>query len=49
MGVLALVDPRVRRFVSAGSALGDAVAVLDAVLAVPSVATLVEAGDLLKH
>ena len=34
MGVLALVDPRVRRFVSAGSALGDAVAVLDAVLAV---------------
>jgi hypothetical protein len=33
MDVLALVDARVRRFVPAGSALGDAIAVLDAVLA----------------
>lgn len=32
MGALALVDPRVRRFVPARSALGDALAVLDAVL-----------------
>lgn len=32
MDVLALVDGRVRRFVPAGSALGDAIAVLDAVL-----------------
>lgn len=33
MDVLALVDSRVRPFVPAGSALGDAVVVLDAVLA----------------
>lgn len=32
MDVLALVDGRVRRFVPAGSALSDAIAVLDAVL-----------------
>lgn len=33
MDVLGLADGRVRRFVPAGSALGDAIAVLDAVLA----------------
>jgi hypothetical protein len=33
MELLSLVDGRVRRFVPAGSVLGDAVAVLDAVLA----------------
>lgn len=32
MDVLALIDGRVRRFVPAGSVLGDAIAVLDAVL-----------------